>query len=298
MFSYIFTRIFIESFRLVPFWLLYIQSDVFRFILFDIFQYRKRIILDNLRKAFPEKNEKEIKQIAKKFYKNFMDILLEGLKGMTMSDKSVYKRYKLLNPELTDAYFEQGKSVLTVGGHYASWEWGVSIDKHIKHNSVCVYKAVKNKRLNDFMRQKRERWGMKQISMEKTRTIFKDLENPKFIVLIADQSPGDLPKAIWVDFFGRFTPCIHGPEAYCTIFNFPLIFLDFQRTRRGHYTLELSLLSENPKSLEKEAVTQLYMSKLEEVIRKKPEDWMWTHKRWKHKKVGDKIIRDYYYKKK
>ncbi len=297
MFSYILTRLFIESFRLLPFWLLYIQSDIFRFILFNVFRYRRKVVLDNLSKAFPEKDKSEINCIAKKFHKNFMDILFEGLKGMTMSDKSVYKRYKLLNPELVDAYFEQGKSVLTLGGHYASWEWGVSIDKHIKHKSVCVYKAVKNKWLNNFMREKRERWGMKQISMEKTRTIFKDLENPKFIVLIADQSPSTTHNAIWVNFLGRDTPCIHGPEAYSKLFNLPLIFLDFQRVKRGYYTLELSLIDENPKQLEKSQVTQKYMTKLGEVISKKPQDWMWTHKRWKHKRdENGKILMDYYYK--
>jgi Kdo2-lipid IVA lauroyltransferase/acyltransferase len=275
--------------------LLYIISDILRFILFYVFGYRKKVINDNLNRAFPEKSKSEIKEIRQKFYKNFTDILLEGIKGLTMSDKSVFKRYKLLNPELSDYYFDQGISVIGLGAHYASWEWGVSIDKHLKHNSVCVYKAVANRRLNEYMRDKRERWGMKQISMEKTRTIFKNIDIPKFIILIADQSPSTLHNAIWANLLGIDTPCIHGPEAYGRLFNFPIIFMDFQRVKRGYYTLEHSLIEESPKNLEKGQITQKYMNKLEEVIRKKPQDWMWTHKRWKHKREGNKLFINYYY---
>lgn len=296
MLNYLIFRIFIESFRLIPFRLLYIISDIGSFILFKLFKYRKKAIYENLTMAFPEKSKSEIRKIANKFYPNFMDVLLEGLKGMTMSTKSVLKRHKLLNPEILEPYFEQGKNILCLGAHYSNWEWGVSIDMHMKHDSVTVYKAVKNQRINKFIRESRSRWGMKQISMEKTRTIFYNIEKPKFIILIADQSPSLTHLAIWVDFLGRDTPCIHGPEAYGLKFNYPVIFLDFQRVKRGHYTTELSLLAEEPASLEKNEITKKYMAMLEEVIRKKPEDWLWTHKRWKHKREGDKILTDYYYK--
>ena len=296
MFSYLITKIFIESFRLIPFWLLYLISDINIFILFKLFGYRKKVIYENLTKAFPEKNSAEIKEIANKFYRNFMDVLLEGIKGMTMSAKSVKKRFKLLNPEILEPYFKQGKSILCVGAHYANWEWGVSLDMHMKHDAVTVYKAVKNHRMNNLMRKSRAKWGMKQISMEKTGTIFYNIEKPKFVILITDQSPSFTHLAIWVDFLGRDTPCIHGAEAYGRKFNFPYIFLDFQRVKRGYYSAELSLLSEEPAKLEKDEITKKYMAKLEELIRKKPEDWLWTHKRWKHKREGNKIIMDCYYK--
>lgn len=279
----------------MPFWMLYGISDIGRFFLFKVFNYRKKVIYENLTMAFPEKSQKEIREIANKFYRNFMDVLLEGLKGMTMSTKTVLKRFKLVNPEILEPYFEQGKSILCVGAHYANWEWGGALDLYMKHDSVAIYKAVKNKRMNNFIRKSRSKWGMRQISMEKTRTIFNNIDTPKFIILIADQSPSLTHLAIWVDFLGRDTPCIHGPEAYGKKFNYPLIFLDFQRVKRGYYTAELTLLDEEPAKLEKNEVTKLYMNKLEEVIRKKPEDWLWTHKRWKHKRDGDKILTDFYY---
>jgi len=296
MFSYIITRIFIESFRLVPFWVLYGLSDISRIILFDLFGYRKKIIFDNLEKAFPEKNKTEINAIAKEFYKHFTDVLFEGLKGMTMKDKEVYKRFKVLNPQLADAYFEQGKSLIILGSHYGNWEWGNSIPYYMKHDVVCVYKAVPNRRLNDYMRNNRARLGMKQISLEKTRLIFTNISKPKFIILLADQNPGASSHAIWVDFLGRDTPCIHGPEIYGKLYNFPVMYIDFQRIKRGYYTAELSMLAENPASLEKGELTQKYMGKLEQAIKNKPPNWLWTHKRWKHKRENGKLLVDYYYK--
>jgi KDO2-lipid IV(A) lauroyltransferase len=276
--------------------MLYGISDITKLILFDLIGYRKKVIFENLEKAFPEREKAEIKKIAKKFYTNFTDILFEGLKGMTMSDKSIYKRFKITNNELTDKYFEQGKNVLVLGAHYANWEWAASIPAFLKHDVVCVYKAVPNLRLNSFMRQKRERLGMKQISMEKSRIIFKNITKPKFIILIADQSPSKSSQAIWVNFLGRDTPCIHGPEIYSKKFNYPVIYLNFCRERRGYYTADLSLISDNPASLAAGELSKKYMEKLEKVIREKPQDWLWTHKRWKHKRDGDKILTDYYYK--
>jgi len=296
MISYFFTRLFIESFRLIPFWLLYGISDLLWILLFKVIGYRKNVIYENLEKAFPEKSDSERRKIAHKFYRSFTDILLEGLKGMTMSRRSFLKRFKLINPEILDKYYDEGQSVLSLGAHYCNWEWAASIALHMRHEAVSVYKAVKNQRMNTFIRETRGRWGMKQISMEKTRMIFKNIDKPKFIILIADQNTAALEKAIWVNFLGIETPCIHGPEVYSHIFDYPVIFLDFQKVKRGYFTTELSLLSESPKSLEKGEITKRYMEKLEEIIRKKPEDWLWTHKRWKHKKEGDKILVDYYYK--
>ena len=295
MLSYLFTRLFIESFRIIPFWMLYGISDISRIVVFNLIGYRKKVVFDNLEKAFPEKSKTEIKAIARKFYKHFTDVLFEGLKGMTMSEESVLKRFKVINPELTDAYFDLGKSLIILGSHYGNWEWGNSIPYYMKHEVVCVYKAVTNRRLNDYMRGNRARLGMKQISLEKTRTIFNNITKPKFIILLADQSPGISGHAIWVDFLGRDTPCIHGPEVYSNIYDFPVFYIDFQRTKRGYYTAELSLISENPASLKKGELTQKYMGKLEQAIRAKPQDWLWTHKRWKHKREGDKILHGYYY---
>jgi Kdo2-lipid IVA lauroyltransferase/acyltransferase len=296
MINYLFARFFLSSFRLIPFWLLYRISDMTRFLLFVVIGYRKKVILENLQRAFPEKSKSEIRQIASGFYKNFTDVFFEALKGFTMRKKEMLKRFKLVNPDFLAPYFEQGQSVLVLGAHYSNWEWGTSLEMQMRHETATVYKSIKNPRLNQYMHRSRERWGMKQVPVEKTRHIFSNIETPRFIVLIADQSYPIINKAVWINFLGIETACIPGPEKYSSIYNFPVLFLDFKRVKRGYYNAELSLISDNPKELQKDELTKRYMAKLESVILSKPENWLWTHKRWKYKKEGDQVLVDYYYK--
>ncbi len=297
MLGYLTLRVFIELFRIIPFRLLYILSDILRFVFFFVIKYRKRTALDNLRKAFPEITEKEIRKIAWKSYQNLTDIMLESFKGMFVNEKNMRKRMKVINREICDVYAEQGKSTIYLTGHCANWEWAIIIDKYLKHKIVSVFKPLKNELLNSYMKKNRERFGMELVSMQNTRKAF-ETNSPIGIVLIADQSPGTLHDAIWVDFFNRDTPCIHGPEAYAKRFNLPLIFAEFDRVKRGYYNLEFFHLIDEPIKYKKGEITQLYMKRLEEYIRRKPEYWVWTHKRWKHKRdENGEILRDYYYKK-
>lgn len=297
MFGYIFTRIFSESFRLIPFRVLYIFSDALRFLFYHVIKYRKNVALDNLRKAFPEKTEKEIRKIAWKSYQNLTDIMLESFKGMFVSEKSMRKRMKVINGEVCDYYAEQGKSAIYLTGHCANWEWAIIIDKYLKHKIVSVFKPLKNKRVNDYMKANRERFGMQLIAMKDTRKAFKN-KVPVGLVLIADQSPSTTHNAIWVDFFNRDTPFIHGPEAYAKKFGLPIVFGEFHRVKRGYYYIEFFDLVNDPENYNEGQITQIYTKRLEEYIRRKPEYWVWTHKRWKHKRdENGNLLVDYYYKK-
>lgn len=292
MIVFFFTRIFVEIFRFVPFWLVYIISDIIRFILFDIFKYRKNVISRNLSLSFPEKSEKELKKISNEFYKNFTDILLEAIKGFTMSEKELLKRYKVLNAHVLDKYYDKGQSVISLAGHYTNWEWGIIIGKKTKHLAGTIYKPLTNKYLNNYLKGKRERFGMKLISTKQTRRVFSNIKEPVSVLLIADQipSPDTFRKAIWVNFLGQDTPCIHGPEAYSKKMNMPTVFYKYHRIKRGFYTLEIVELNDNPNDVEDGVITKLYMGMLEEVIRENPANWLWSHKRWKLKMENDKIV--------
>ena len=296
MFGYIFTRLFIESFRLVPFRLLYIFSDILRFIFYYLIKYRKRVVFDNLRRAFPDKTKKEIERIAWASYRNLCDIMLESFKGLVISNKELLKRYKLIHDEVCNSYADKGQSAIYLAAHYANWEWAISIDLHLRHQIVSVFKPIKNKRFNAYMKRFRERFGMKLVPMSETRTVFKENSKSIGLVLIADQSPSTTHNSIWADFLNRDTPCIHGPEAYAKKLGIPLIFMEFQRVKRGFYSLEFFHFIPEPSGYKDGEITQAYMKRLEEYITRKPEDWIWTHKRWKHKRENGKIIMDYYYK--
>ncbi len=278
---------FIFLIGLIPFRVLYVISDFLRFVLYRVVGYRRKVVEDNIRQSFPELPEAEQKRLVRLSYKNLADIITEGVKAFTMSDKQVVKRYKFINPEFLTSYKEAGKSVILLPAHYGNWEWGgLSIPLQLDYRHIIVlYKPLSNKFADRLVKKNRTRTGIFMGSIFKTAKLFKTYTSQTTaFFLIADQSPSNMRKANWVNFFGRETAFIHGPEQYARLYQLPVIFVDVQRVKRGHYEIEFSLLTDDPASLSKGEVTVLYARKLEEIILKKPENWLWSHRRWKHQK--------------
>lgn len=288
-FIYIIFLISIYFIAIIPFWFLYQFSNLLAFLFNYVFQYRKKVILTNLRNSFPEKSDKEIKKIAKKTYRNLTDILVESIKGFTISEKQLKKRFTINNPELLNEYFYQGKSIIGVMGHYGNWEWGaIAGSLQIKHKAIAFYKPLSNKYIDRFLKRIRAENGTLLKSIYKTSATFNKYRNqPCIYVLVADQSPSSVKKAYWVNFFHQDTACLHGPEKHARNNNYPVVFLKIQRIKRGYYELTAEKLIEAPAETNEGEITQTYMHKLEEIIREIPENWLWSHKRWKRKRKKD-----------
>lgn len=288
--SYLFLKIFILFVGLIPFGMLYAFSDFMRFILYRIIGYRKKVVKDNLKRCFPDLSSSEMEKVVNLSYKNLTDLIIEGIKGFTISKKEVYKRYKILNPEILDPFQEKGKSVILVLGHYGNWEWGglsAPIYFHYKE-FITFYKPLSNSYIDRYIKKNRSRTGGRMSPIHKTAITFKQfVDKPSIFVLVADQSPSNVKKSIWVSFLGQPTAFLHGPEKYATDYNLPVVFVDVQRVKRGYYEIKLNILSENPMNMAPNEITTLYAKKLEEVILKKPENWLWSHKRWKLKPVNE-----------
>ncbi len=285
--GYIFFRLLVFLFSLVPFWVLYLHSDILYFFFFHVFGYRKNVVYKNLKNAFPEKSEKEIHKIAKGFYKNLSDITLESIKGLSMSQKTLRKRYPVINIELLDDYFKKGQSIIGLAAHYANWEWGViSFGFQFKHKSIGLYKPLSNKYIDNYVKKARAAWGMNLVSIKDTRKAFEEEhKKPTVFFMISDQSPSNIKRAKRVQFLNQDTACLHGAELYAKKYDIPLVFGDVQRIKRGYYQVELSVFEENPQNTAEGEITERYMKKLEEIIRAKPENWLWSHKRWKHNNI-------------
>lgn len=283
---YIIFLISIYFIALIPFWILYPFSNLLAFLFNHIFRYRKNVIIQNLKNSFPEKSDNEIKFIVKKTYKNLTDIVVESIKTSTMPTKSVTKRFSIKNPELLDEYYKNGQSIIGVAGHYGNWEWGAMAGSlQIKHRAIAIYKPLSNKYIDNFIKRTRAENGTLLKSIYKTSEAFENFKSQTCIfLLVADQSPSSAKKAIWVDFFNQDTACLHGPEKYARNYNYPIVFLKIQRIKRGYYELTIEKLIEDSSQLKDGEVTRLYMNKLEEIIREKPENWLWSHKRWKRKR--------------
>ncbi len=274
---------FIFLIGILPFRLLYLFSDIACFFLHRVIGYRKKVIIENLERCFPEKSKKEIDLLVSKSYKNLTDVMVEGFKAFTMTNKQLVKRHKIINPEILDTYKDPGKSFIATPCHYGNWEWGaMAPGLQLNYKIVVFYTPLSNPYLNKFILKNRSRTGTLLASTRLTGKIFKDLSNIRAVyIMAADQSPSKPDRAIWVDFLGQKTAFLNGPEKYAQLRDIPVVFTDIQRVKRGFYTLELSFTSEHPKETKPGEITARYAKKLEEIIRKKPENWLWSHKRWK-----------------
>lgn len=277
---------FIFLIGILPFWLLYIFSDIMRFFLHDVFGYRKKIVRENLERCFPGKNKKEIDLLIKKSYKNLTDIIVEGFKGFTMTKKQLLKRHKIINPEILNAYKDSGKSFIATPCHYGNWEWGsMSPSLFFDYPVIVFFTPLSNPYLNKYIGINRSRTGALLTSTRETTKTFDERTNIESIyIMAADQSPSKPTKAIWVNFLGQETAFLDGPERHARLRDIPVVFTDIQRVKRGYYEIELSFISEKPKETAKGEITADYAKRLEEIVKRKPENWLWSHRRWKLKK--------------
>ena len=270
---------------LIPFPLLYIISNFLRFVIQKVVKYRRTVVENNLSMCFPELDTKTHNRLVGLSYQNLADNILEGIKDFSMTRKQVLKRHKLLNPELLEPYLKIGKSIIGVTGHYANWEWGsLSASLQIKTNVVAFYKKLNNPIIDGFVRWSRAKFGTILASIRRTAETFEANANITTIYLMAaDQRilKKNLEKSYWVNFLGKKTPFLHGPEKYSRLYNLPVFYIDIQRVKRGFYEVKLSLLSDEPRELSEGEITRKYAQKLEEIIIKKPQGWLWSHRRWK-----------------
>jgi KDO2-lipid IV(A) lauroyltransferase len=282
-FEYLFFRFGVLLFAHLPFRVLYALSDGAAFLLYRVIRYREKVVDENLRLCFPEQSPEERKAIRKGFYAHLADILLEGLKGLYISREEVLRRYRFVNPELVNRFFHQGRHVFAMPAHYGNWEWGVlSFALQVEHDVIGVYKPIKNPRVERFMARRRTSFGLNLAPFYTTRQIMENPpQRPALYIMMSDQSPSSHKKAQWVTFFNQDTACLHGADHYSRKLDCPVLFMDIQRVRRGYYEITFSELYDHPAATPPGAVTQAYMAQLESVIRSKPEDWLWSHRRWK-----------------
>ncbi len=273
----------IRFFQILPFKLLYIVSDMFYLLVYYIIRYRKKVVFKNLTNSFPDYTPKQIEQIAKGFYQHFCDITAESIKGFTMSRKQLLERYKVLNPEVSDMYFSQRKSIIQLASHYCNWEWGIlSVGMQFQHETISLYKKLKNQYVEKYAKKQRERFGMKMLSIYDTRASFEEKkETPIAYIMAADQSPSNTKKAYWLDFLNQDTACLHGPENYSRMLNMPVVYFNVKKVKRGYYTLEVINIESEPATTAESEITQRYMQTLEKSIKQQPQYWLWSHKRWK-----------------
>jgi KDO2-lipid IV(A) lauroyltransferase len=285
---YYITLPFIYLLSVLPFPLLYGLSNIFFVILFHLVGYRKELVMQNLRNSFPEKPEAELLQIRKKFYKHLCDLFLETFKTLTIS-KSGMLKHCYFSPKAKTLFSQlaaEGKSVILVMGHQGNWEWaGNTFSAEINSQLYVIYHPLANKYVDGLMYKMRTRFKTKLIAMNDT---FKEMVSHRAEVnttaFIADQTPHNLSNAYWTTFLNQDTPVFLGTERIARKLNYPVVYAFVRKVKRGHYEINAEILVEHPASTADGEITALHTKRLEKDIISQPETWLWSHRRWKHKR--------------
>jgi Kdo2-lipid IVA lauroyltransferase/acyltransferase len=277
----VYTLIYLLS--LLPLRVLYVLSDGFYFLIFYVFGYRRKVVRNNLDLAFPEKSKGEIDRIEKRFYHNLVDTIFETLK-LFSADRAFVLKHVTGDAETYNAFTRQGKKVTALLGHNFNWELLNQYAAILIHpRFIGVYMPLENKTADRLFRKMRSRFGSLLLpahQLSKTLVQYKD--EPFTLGLIADQTPRKPDNQIWVNFLGRPTVFLKGPERSAMAGKNPVIFSYLTKIKRGYYQVHHEFLWDGETDLAEGELTVDYTSRLERVIRQDPAMWLWSHRRWKH----------------
>lgn len=287
--------LFFKYFSKLPFFVLYGISDFAYFIIYRVIAYRKKVVFQNLRNSFPEKTESEVKQIAKDFYKHIADLFIEFLKGFSISKDEIQKRVKIVNLEIIKNYTDKNQSIIIVTGHISNWEWllhplnlsGIPMD--------IVYQKLSSPLFDKLTLFIRSRFTITPL-IEKQDTLRKTVERKditRALVLGSDQSPQNWKSAYWTTFLNQDSGFFTGTERIARKFDYPVFFSEMRRIKRGCYEIEFTEIA-NPNeypNLRMGEITERFVRILDKSIQKYPSDYLWSHRRWKHKRNEEDVVK-------
>lgn len=291
LFIYLLTYPILWMISKLPFVLLYKVSDFVYILLFHVIGYRKQLVLQNLRYCFPEKSQQELLDIRKKFYLHMCDLFLEMIKSMTMTREEMDKRAVFHNLELIDKYAEQNKSVVLLCGHYANYEWVLSLSNHIKHHGFGIYSPLSNKYFDRLIKRIRKKSGGELISRYQTaRMVLKNQRSDHLSLygFVNDQSPQLMHADYWREFFGVKVPVFTAAETLAKKFDMAVVFFCVKKVKRGYYETTIIDIAANSAAYPDYKITDIYWEMLEQEIKNQPEYYLWTHNRFKHKDKAPK----------
>ena len=285
--NYLLYYLLIIPISLLPFRALYGVADFLYVVLYKVVGYRTKVVRMNLLNSFPEKSQDELKKIESLFYHHLCDVIVETFKSFTISDKEILKRMVLINPELPNEYFVKGKSLLLAGGHYNNWEWiATSLNQQINHTAAALYTPLSNKFFERKLQMTRGKFGLLMIPTKRATTFFQEnTDQLTATVFGIDQSPHHPSRCHWMHFLNQDTGVMFGIEKYAKELDYPVLFSNIDKVKRGYYTLRFSLLTDQPRNQPDGSIVEKATQLLEQQIIALPQYWLWTHKRWKHKKT-------------
>ena len=270
----------------LPDTMLYGLSGFLYFLLRYVSGYRNKIIRENLTKCFPEFSQKKINAIITEYYQHMADLIIEVMKTPGFSADQIKNRFSFKNAELIYKLQESGRSFILLTGHLGNWEWlGPGMQLNFPaFSGYAVVKPIKNPDFHKYMSDlRRIHKSDSLIPYKQTlRFMIRNKDKLTLTLFAADQTPHKGGIKFNAYFFNRLTPFFTGFESIARMLDEAVVFADVYRTRRGHYEVEFRLITDTPKSIAENEITLEFIRLLEEAIRKRPYNWLWSHRRWKH----------------
>ena len=275
---------FIRLFSKLPFFILYAIADFLFFITYYVIGYRKQVVFENLKQSFPDKKDAELRKIAKGFYRNLADVIVETIKLLTISPERLKKRVLLENREVIQHFYNQKQSVIVLTSHQCNWEWLlVSCSQQLDHAVDAVYLRLNNAFSEKLLKTIRSRFGARLIEKRHLlRELLLTKDITKIIAMVGDQAPMNEANVLWTNFLNQETNFFTGSERLAFKLKLPVLYVEMKRQRRGFYIINFKVLAEAPSGMAPNEITKKFVSEMETSIRKNPSDWLWSHRRWKY----------------
>ena len=268
-----------------------ILSDILFVIAYHVVRYCRGVTSANLAKAYPQLSVERRKEIERAYYHHICDLLMEGIYNLYARPQSIMKRYRFVNREVVNHYYESGQSVVLMSAHYNNWEYMItSLNYQVMHHGVGVGKPLQDKSVASYITRRRGRYGTEivdQHNVRQTMDYYHQHKVPVAYMMLSDQSPNDVHKSFWTMFMNQETPFLYGAEYFARKYNMPVLYYEVTKVQRGRYEVRFTPLCERPDEVPQYTITSRYIAMLKQTIDKKPEYWLWSHRRWKRTRPAD-----------
>lgn len=269
---------------------MYLLSDILFLVAYYLVRYRRKVTRDNLSACFPELSDRERRKLERRYYRYLCDLIIEGMVNLYATPAFLRRHYRITNRQVVDRYYERGQSVVLVSAHYGNWEYMVSsLGMQMLHHGIGVGKPLNDKAVAGFITRRRTRYGTQVVDQYDVRqhvAFFNKHHVPCALMMLGDQSPSNPHRSYWTTFLGRDTAFLYGAEYFARKYNYPVLYYTVDRVRRGYYEITFSVMCDRPQEVPQYSIVEQYARTLEGQIRRRPEFWLWSHRRWKLTRNG------------
>lgn len=264
-------------------------------VVYYVVRYRLKVVRSNLDRSFPDMDVRQRRKTERQYYRHLCDLLAEGFYNISAPLKCIKRHYRFVNAEVLEPYYDQKRSIVLMSAHYNNWEYMItSLNSRISHHAIGVGKPLDNKGFGKFITGRRDRYGTEIVDQTNVRDVMAYYDRwqvPVAYMMLSDQSPSNPHRSYWTEFLGQDTAFLFGAEHFARKYNMPVFIYEVTKERRGRYCVRFELVTDSPNALKEGEITEIYARRLEAQIRKNPQYWLWSHRRWKLTRNG-RIMKD------